>query len=107
VREAGERQCCNMPIQAACQGIIKLAMARLWRERELRPYWNDIVRFIMQIHDSLIVTVLDDPTFAKTVASWMYRAMTTSVKLKVPVDADFKWGLSWGDTEKLKLEVAK
>lgn len=105
VQEAGIRQCCNMPIQAACQGIIKLAMAQLWRERPILG-WEDTVKFVMQIHDSLIVAIPDDPVFMQRVAKWMFRAMTTSVQLKVPVDADFKFGPNWGETSKLKLEVA-
>ncbi len=103
VQEAGCRQASNMPVQSSAQGIIKLAMGELWRELP-RTEWHGMVRWLMQIHDSLVVEMVDDRKLWMPYLRWMHGIMCGVVKLLVPVKADFKVGRSWGELEKVKLE---
>lgn len=102
VSEAGLRMAANMPVTASAQGIIKLAMGELYRDIG-KTGWRDDVRFLMQIHDSLVVEMTDDEEIWKPYLSWMGKVMTGVVKLLVPVKVDFKTGHRWGDMEKVKL----
>lgn len=102
VSEAGLRQAANMPVTATAQGIIKIAMGELWRELP-KTGWKDKVRWVMQIHDSLVVEMTDDEDVWKPYLSWMGKVMCGGVKLLVPVKVDFKTGRSWGEMEKVKL----
>ncbi len=105
VQEAGARQAGNMPIQAAVAGIVKIAMARLWRERP-RLGWQNKVRFLMQIHDSVVLEIVDDDAFIKGCGSWLIRALTQTVKLLVPLEAEFKIGQNWGEMKELEVGSA-
>lgn len=102
VQEAGARFAANFAVTASAQAIIKMAMGRLWRELP-NTEWADKVRFIMQIHDSLIVEVDEDEAAWRPYLSWMRDVMCSVVKLLVPVKVDFKMGKSWSALEKVKL----
>lgn len=106
VQEAGERQAGNMPIQSGSQGITKLGMARLFRERNERK-WFDRVKFLMQIHDSIIIESDGELGFVREVARWMREGMTSVVSLLVPLEVDVKIGLNWGEMEKLDIGKTK
>ena len=94
IRAEGERQVINMPIQAGAQGIIKLAMGKMWRSG-LHPDW------ILQLHDDLTWEI--DKHHTETVARWAKHHMESVVKLDVPVLVDFKVGQRWGSQEKYAL----
>jgi len=102
IQEAGARQAGNMPIQSGSQGIIKLAMARLFKERNEQNLF-DKLKFIMQIHDSMIIELDDDPGFVRDRAIWMRDVMTGVVHLTVPLEVDIKCGPNWGEMEKMEL----
>jgi DNA polymerase I len=106
IQEAGARQAANMPVTSTAQGIIKIAMVEMMRDRR-RRHWENKVRFEMQIHDSLIVEINDNDDEAQEVGGWMKKIMCGVVQLCVPVDVDVKQGTSWGETSKLKLEDKK
>ena len=91
-----------MPVTASAQGIIKLAMGELWRELP-KTGWRDQVKWLMQIHDSLIVELTDDDSFLRDYIAWMRGIMCGVVKLVVPVKVDFKVGKKWGEMEKYKI----
>jgi DNA polymerase-1 len=99
VQESGLRMAANQPVTASAQGILKLSMAQLWRERS-RVGYNDNVRFLMQIHDSLLLEVVEDNRVICDCLSWVHKVMTGVVKLVVPVKVDFKTGHRWGDMTK-------
>lgn len=99
VRESGARMAANMPVTATAQGIIKLAMIELW-EQLPDTDWFDKVRWLMQIHDSLVVEVLDDETVYRPCLSWMGDIMRRVVSLRVPIRVDFKMGKRWGELAK-------
>lgn len=104
VQETGLRMAANMPVTASAQGILKLAMGRLWRE--LPEQWQERARWLMQIHDSLIVELDDEDRFMREFLVWMRGVMCNTVKLLVPVKVDFKVGAKWGELEKYNSEVA-
>lgn len=102
VQESGLRMAANMPIQAGAQGIIKLAMGKLWRELP-KTGWRDRVRWLLQIHDSLLMELDDSEDFVREYLSWMGNIVRGVVKLAVPVRMDFKIGKAWGDLKKISL----
>jgi uracil-DNA glycosylase family 4 len=102
IQESGLRMAANMPIQSGAQGIIKLAMGELWRELP-KMGWRDRVRWLLQIHDSLLVEMNGDPDFVKEYLTWMRNIMCGVVKLAVPVKVDFKIGKAWGELAKADL----
>ena len=106
IQEAGLRQAANFPVTATAQGIIKLAMGELWRELP-EMGWRGKVKWLMQIHDSLLVEMDEDPAFVREYLIWMRNIMCGVVKLAVPVKVDFKVGKAWGELSKFSLEVAK
>ena len=103
IQEGGLRMAANMPIQAGAQGIIKLGMGELWRELP-KTDWADDVRYLMQVHDSLIDQLRDDEAVYLPCLRWMRDVMCGVVKLLVPVKVDFKIGKRWGSLEKVVLE---
>ncbi len=104
IQESGLRMAANMPVTASAQGIIKLAMGELWRGLP-RTGWREQVKWLLQIHDSLLIEVIDDDAFVRDFLTWMHRIMTGVVSLAVPVRVDFKVGKRWGELEKYELEV--
>ncbi len=102
IKEAGLRQAANMPVTSSAQGIIKLAMGQLWRELPHQEWANDL-KFIMQIHDSLVVRVRDDQRYLYPAIRWLRQVMTGVVSLRVPLKADFKVGDNWAEMEEAKL----
>ncbi len=102
IQEGGLRMAANMPVTSSAQGVIKLAMCQLWRDLP-KTKWRDKVKYIIQIHDSLLVEVDEDEKIWRPYLAWMREVMTTGVKLLVPVKVDFKVGKSWAEMEKVKL----
>ncbi len=102
IQEAGARQAANFPVTASAQEIIKRAMGRLWQYLP-QTQWAEHVKFLVQIHDSLIVEVTNDKAIYQPFFQWMGKVMTTVVKLRVPVKVDFKVGMKWGELAKIDL----
>jgi len=100
VQEAGARMAANMPVTSSAQGIIKAAMIELW-EQLPETEWRDQVRWLMQIHDSLIIEVVDDESVYRPYLDWMTNIMRTVVSLRVPIKVDVKIGKRWGELGKL------
>ena len=96
IRSEGERMACNMPIQGGAQGVIKLAMAKLWNTRGSRR-----CKFLMQIHDEVILEV-PIVEMAETM-HWVKQSMESVVSLDVPVLATVKIGDRWGELKEIKL----
>jgi len=95
IQSSGDREAINMPVQAGAQGIIKLAMRKLDEEQSsLLPPCT----WLLQIHDELLweVNQGDVPSFV----DWAIPIMENVVQLSVPVIAEAKVGLNWGEMEK-------
>jgi len=102
VQEAGARMAANFAVTASAQGIIKMAMVELW-EKLPETEWADNVKFLMQIHDSLVFEMLDNPDFVRGSLSWIKQIMTGVASLRVPIKVDFKVGKRWGELAKYSL----
>lgn len=95
VREAGKRAAVNMPIQSGAQGIMKLAMVKMWNTIGR----NFGVRWLLQVHDELVWEL---PPY--WVEWWVDKATTVMesvVSLAVPMKVESKTGYSWGDMKKV------
>jgi len=106
IQESGLKMAANMPVQASAQGIIKMAMGELWRGLP-ETGWMDKVKWLVQVHDSLVIEFADDEDMWKPFLRWMQDVMCGVVKMLVPVKVDFKVGKSWAELEKVDLEVTK
>jgi DNA polymerase-1 len=102
IQEAGERMCVNFPIQGGCAGITKLAMLESYQSRN-RLYSRDDVRFLMAIHDELMLEVRED--MVMEIAVWLKGIMDNVVTLDIPMLSEIKAGDNWAEMEKIKLEV--
>jgi len=102
VQEAGGRMCVNFPIQGGCASITKLAMLDSYQSRN-RLYSPDDVRFIMAIHDEIMLEVKED--MVMEIAVWLKRIMDNVVVLDIPMVSEIKAGDNWAEMSKIKLEV--
>ncbi|MGR3295852.1 MAG: DNA polymerase [Candidatus Bathyanammoxibius sp.] len=100
VQESGLRMAANMPVQAGAAGLLKIAMGNLWTEQPQTP-WVDM-RWLMAIHDSLLLELPDDDDYVRGCLNWIGDGMRNAVKLRVPVKVDFKVGYSWGELKELE-----
>ena len=100
IQEAGERMCVNFPIQGGCAGITKMAMLASYESRN-RLYSRDDVRFLMAIHDELMLEVRED--MVMEIAVWLKGIMDNVVVLDIPMVSEIKAGDNWAEMEKIKL----
>jgi len=97
IRASGEREAINQPVQATAQAILKMAMAKIWKGM---PWWfsgRDAV-WLLQIHDELLWEV--GRPFVSRFIEEMIPIMENVVDLSVPVIAEAKTGLNWGEMVK-------
>ena len=90
VRSGAERMTLNTPIQGTAADLIKLAMIRV--ENALNEYYPE-AKLLLQVHDELIVECPAE--MAAEVAALISRQMQAVAALKVPLQAEAKWGKSW------------
>lgn len=94
MRSFGERVAMNAPIQGSAADIIKIAMVGVY-ERLL--VHNMKSRLILQVHDELIIeTHVDEKGPVEKI---LKECMENAIKLKVPLNADVKWGKNWYETK--------
>lgn len=101
IREEACRQSHSHKIQAGAQGYIKVAMAQIWwyLENVWWPRggrWADIEP-LLQIHDSLLFELPDDPDIWTEVDETIRMCLSQAVELLVPMGAKGGWALNWGD----------
>jgi DNA polymerase-1 len=95
VRNETEREACSHRIQGGAAAILKRAMKAIWDcIKDL-----DGVEPILSIHDEVVIQVRDDPTLRDLVEMIVQGAFTTTTKLRVPIEADGGYGLSWGEAK--------
>jgi DNA polymerase-1 len=91
-RSAAERIARNTPIQGTAADLIKIAMIRV--ERELAQHgWQ--APMILTVHDELVLEVDEDAV--EQVGDVVREAMTSVMKLEVPLVVDVRSGRSWAE----------
>ena len=90
IRQGAERMALNTPIQGTAADLIKLAMIRV--ENALNRHFPE-AQLLLQVHDELIVECPE--SIAAEVAALVSREMQSVAQLKVPLQAEAKWGSSW------------
>ncbi|TAG00154.1 MAG: DNA polymerase I [Betaproteobacteria bacterium] len=91
-RAGAERAAINAPMQGTAADLVKLAMIAVdqWLAKE-----NLKSKFIMQVHDELILEVPDDELDVVKVG--LPKCMTEVATLKVPLVAEVGVGLNWDE----------
>jgi uracil-DNA glycosylase family 4 len=93
IREEALRQGPSHKIQASAQGHMKRSMAKMWGalvEMGAIGAWCDP---LLQIHDSIMFEV--DEEMVGVLDAVVMDAMTGSVQLSIPVEADSGYGHNW------------
>ena len=90
IRSGAERIALNTPIQGTAADLIKLAMIRV---EEALNYHYPQAHLILQVRDELIIECPE--AIAADVAALVSREMQAVAELKVPLQAEAKWGSSW------------
>ncbi len=94
IRSGAERIALNTPIQGTAADLMKLAMIRV--ENALTAQFPE-AKLLLQVHDELIVEC--PAQMAAQVAELVSREMQGVAALKVPLQAEAKWGESWYDAK--------
>ncbi len=93
LRELGERQALNAPIQGSASDVFKVAMIEV--DRVLRDRDDLGCRMLLTVHDELVFEV---PAARVEEAADVIRApMEHAVDLDVPLLASIGWGPNWAD----------
>lgn len=105
IREEALRQSHSHKIQAGAQGIIKVAMKKIWDQ--LPELWEEgyYVEPLLQIHDELLFEMDDDEWLKAYMNAMVIDALTTAVldffpEYRVPLRAAGGFGLNWASLEK-------
>ena len=101
IREEACRQSHSHKIQAGAQGYIKVAMAKIWwwLEEVWWPrggVWAEIEP-LLQIHDSLLFELPDDPEVIAEVDEVVVMELSNARELLVPMGAKGGRAKNWGD----------
>ncbi len=89
-REIAERAALNAPIQGSAADIIKIALLKVNDEIEKSDLKS---RALLQVHDELIFEVM--PGERDKLEKIVKEQMSTAYKLRVPLDVNIGFGLSW------------
>ncbi len=97
VKAAAERMAINAPMQGSQADIIKLAMI------ELDKVLGNDAYMLLQVHDELVFEIKKDKVkeCAPVIKKIMEEALPKGMANGVPIVAEGKHGLNWGDMEKL------
>ena len=90
LREMAERAALNAPIQGSAADLIKVAMLGVQARLEKEQLTS---RMILQVHDELILEVIDSEVEAAEAI--LVEEMSSAASLKVPLDVQVGKGYSW------------
>ncbi len=94
VRQAGERIALNTPIQGTSADIIKKSMVEIYQKFKEN---NIKSKLVLQVHDELIIDLV---TSEKEIVSKIVTdAMTSAIKLSVPLIVSNDYGTNWYETK--------
>ena len=94
LRQLGEREAMNMPLQGTASDIIKLAMIRVYNRIKNE---NLKSKLILQIHDELIVDCVKEEL--EQVKTILTEEMENVVDLKVKLEVNVSHGTDWFETK--------
>ena len=88
-------------VSGSAQDILKVAMGRIWEEKERRSYWCPPAerklwrrtRFVIQVHDEIIL--VGPRQLEPEIKELIRTKMEGAARLRVPLTADCKSGPSW------------
>ena len=89
-REIAERAALNAPIQGSAADIIKIAMLNVSKEIDQNKLKS---RLLLQVHDELILEVAQGEK--EKLEEIVKRQMANAYQLRVPLDVNIGFGLSW------------
>ena len=90
IREFAQRAAINQPLQGTAADLIKMAMIeidKVLEENKLKT------KMIMQVHDELVFEV--PKTELETIIKLVNECMELNQPLKVPLEVDINYGVSW------------
>jgi DNA polymerase-1 len=94
VRQAGERQAMNAPIQGLAADIFKIALVSIDHELQKKSYKSSLV---LQVHDEVILEV--DPDQMNDVKKMVQKKMESAYELSVELKVDIATGKSWAEAK--------
>ena len=89
-RDIAERAALNAPIQGSAADIIKIAMLNVSKEIDQNQLKS---RLLLQVHDELILEVAQGEK--EKLEEIVKRQMANAYQLRVPLDVNIGFGLSW------------
>jgi DNA polymerase-1 len=93
LRELGERQALNAPIQGGASDVFKMAMIQV--DRALRETPDLDCHMLLTVHDELVFEVPEAQVVAA--AELVRDRMEHAMDLEVPLVASIGWGPNWSD----------
>jgi DNA polymerase-1 len=90
VRSFAERNAINAPIQGAAADMIKMAMIRIHKRMQEKPYKS---KMLLQVHDELLFDVHKDEV--EEITNLVKTEMQNAMPLNVPVIAEAGTGKNW------------
>jgi len=94
VRQAGERQAMNAPIQGLAADIFKIALVTIDQELQKESYKSALV---LQVHDEVILEVANGEM--KDVRKMVEKKMENAYDLSVELKVDIATGKSWAEAK--------
>lgn len=93
LRELGERQALNAPIQGSASDVFKVAMIEVDRALQADPELD--CHMLLTVHDELVFEVPEASVAAA--AEVVRQRMEHAIELDVPLVASIGWGPNWAD----------
>jgi DNA polymerase-1 len=93
LRELGERQALNAPIQGSASDVFKVAMIRVDSALRERPELD--CHMLLTVHDELVFEVAE--AAVEEAATLVHEGMEHAVELDVPLVASIGYGPNWAD----------
>jgi DNA polymerase I len=93
LRELGERQALNAPIQGSASDVFKVAMIEV--DAALRDHPELDCHMLLTVHDELVFEVAAD--VVDQAAALVRVGMENAVELRVPLVASIGWGPNWAE----------
>ena len=90
IREFAQRAAINQPLQGTAADLIKMAMIDVQKQLEEK---NLKAKMIMQVHDELVFELPKDEL--ETLKEIVTTSMGLGQPLKVPLEIDINYGVSW------------